>query len=90
MTRIEIATRDVAAMLRLLAMVVRLCEGQLWRESILAEASSEVMRALDRLADHLPAGEARDEAARQCWAVAPAPPDASMLLGWADRWEGSL
>jgi hypothetical protein len=94
-TRLELAARDAASMLRLLVLVSDLSgrgDAEARPKSTagfqaLREGADEVMRALDRLAELLPSGLAHEEAARQCWEVAPVPPGRATLERWATRWD---
>ena len=89
MTKLYITARGAASMLRMLRLLTDLAADARpdAARQCLYEGSFEAAAALDRLADCLPAGEARNEADWQCWEVSPNPPDAATLERWAAAWD---
>jgi len=75
-------TAAVAALLRLLARL-----APLGNEHATLIGADECMRALDRLCDALPSGDAQNRAARQMWEVSPVPPEPTVLRRWATEWD---
>lgn len=87
-------TAAVASMLRMLAHIVdkapTSASGDHYKAgyaSAIAMGAHECMRAIDKLCDALPPGDALDRAMQQVWDVSPVPPDASTLRRWATGWD---